>query len=126
MFMIDKGKILVWTNQQQYDAQQICKELQDYALHSTKVTMDAMTLLQYITTTSLGDSIWEEGCHAFILQWKDQVRKYHGLNTTQTILVTLQQTLMQNVVHHILELCAIKVQAKKLKAHTGKNLNFNQ
>ena len=60
--LTDKGKSLVCTYQQQYDAQKIYAELQDFALHSTNATMDALSLLQYITTSNLGDGNWKGGC----------------------------------------------------------------
>ena len=42
------------------------------------------------------------------------------------MLLTLQQTLLQNTVHPIPELHAFKVQAEQLKAHTGKDLTYDQ
>ena len=42
--------------------------------------MDAGTLLSYITTTKLGDGAWKGTTEAFIIHWKDQIRKYHLLN----------------------------------------------
>ena len=86
-------------------------------MHLTKATLDTSSLLQYITTAHLGDGTWKGGCHAFILHWHDQVQKYHALNSAQTLPLMLQQTLLQNAVHPIPELCAIKVQAEQLKAH---------
>ena len=124
--MTDKGKSLVCTYQQQYDAQKIYAELQDFALHSTKATMDASSFLQYVTTSNLDDGNWKGGCHAFVLHWQDQVWKYHDLNPSQTLTLTLQHTLLQNAVHSIPELCAIKVQAEQLKTHTGKALTYDQ
>jgi hypothetical protein len=124
--MTDKGKSLVRTYQLQYDAQKIYAALQDFALHSTKANLDASSLLQYITTATLGDGNWKGGCHTFVLHWQDQVRKYHDLNPSQTLPLTLQHTLLQNAVHSIPELRAIKVQAEQLKAHTGKDLTYDQ
>ena len=55
ILITNNGKALVCTYQQQYSAKQIYKKLQDYALHFTKATLDALTLLQYITTADLSD-----------------------------------------------------------------------
>ena len=78
-------------------------------MKSTKATLDASSLLQYITTVKLGDGTWKGGCHAFILHWQDQVQKYHDLNPTQALPPALQYTLLQTSVHSIPELHAIKV-----------------
>ena len=75
--LTDQGKTLVHDHQRKYDAQTIYKELCPYALTSTKFTMDASSLLHYITTTQLGDDSWKGTTHAFILHWKDQICKYH-------------------------------------------------
>lgn len=69
--LTDKGKALVRAYQRKYDAQSIFKELSSYALSSTKASMDASSLLTYITTTRLGDGKWKKSTHAFILHWQD-------------------------------------------------------
>ena len=48
--LTDKGKALVCAFQRKYDAQSIFKELSEYALKSTKATMDASSILTYITS----------------------------------------------------------------------------
>ena len=53
--LTDKGKALVRAHQSSYDAQTIYKELLDYALTSTKATMDATALLSYITMANIND-----------------------------------------------------------------------
>ena len=50
---IDYGKALVHTYQAILDTQNLYQELQDYVKLSTKVTMDAISLLSYITTSHL-------------------------------------------------------------------------
>jgi len=79
MLLTDKGKALVCQNQQTFDAQKIYRELSAYAMQSTKASMDASSLLSYITSTNLGDGKWKGTTHAFILHWQDQVRRYHDL-----------------------------------------------
>jgi hypothetical protein len=58
----------------------------------------------------------------------DQVRKYHDLNPQkgQTLPQSLQQTMLENAVHPITELRAIKVQAEQHKIHTGAALSYTQ
>ncbi|HEY9709440.1 MAG TPA: hypothetical protein V6D48_14650 [Oculatellaceae cyanobacterium] len=108
--LTDKGKALVRAYQKTYDAQQIYKELQEYALLSTKATMDASSLLSYITTSNLGDGKWKGTTHAYILHWQDQVRKYHDLSPSQALSDNLQRILLENAVHPVSELRSVKVQ----------------
>lgn len=52
-----KGKALVRVHQKTYNAQIIYKEVQEYALLSIKATMEASSLLSYITTSNLDNGI---------------------------------------------------------------------
>src|SRR5688572_19189780 len=65
----DKGKALVRKHQLSFDVQKIYDELSEHAKNSTKATMDAASLLSYITTSTLGDGTWKDSTHAFILHW---------------------------------------------------------
>jgi len=49
--LTDKGKTLVRDHQRKHDARAIYKGLSEYALSSTKASLDASTLLTYITTS---------------------------------------------------------------------------
>ena len=73
--LTDKGKALVGAHQSTYDAQTFYKELLDYALTSTKVTMDTTALVSYITTSNINDGKWKGTSHAYIIHWQNQVRK---------------------------------------------------
>ena len=61
--LTDKGKALVRAHQRKYDAQKIYQELCEYALKSTKATMDASSILTYITTAQLGTGTWKGTTH---------------------------------------------------------------
>lgn len=124
--LTDKGKALVRAFQKTYDAQTIYKELQQYALQSTKANMDASSLLAYITTSNLGDGKWRGTTHAYILHWQDQVRKYHDLKPNQTLSNDILRTLLENAVHPVTELRAVKVQADQQKVHTNKDLTYEE
>ena len=100
--LTDKGKALVRKHQHSFDAQKIYNELSEYAKKSTKATMDAASLLSYITTTNLADGKWKGSAHAFILHWQDQVRKYHDLAPQQSLNADIKCTLLQNAVHPIM------------------------
>ena len=120
----DKGKALVCIYQKKYNAQLIYKELCEYALQSTKASLDASSFLIYITTVQMGDRQWKGRAHAFILHWQDQIRKYHALAPKQKLTTALQKTILANAVHPIAELRIIKTQAEQHKAHTGIDLSY--
>ena len=122
----DKGKALVRKHQYSFDAQKIYDELSEYAKKSTKATMDAASMLSYITTTSLADGKWRGTTHAFILHWQDQVRKYHDLAPLQTLNADIQTTLLQNAVHPIMELRQVKLQAEQFRTQSGKVLSYEE
>ena len=124
--LTDKGKALVRAYQRKYDAQTIYKELCDYALKSTKATMDASSILTYITTARLGDGNWKGTTHAFILHWQDQVRKYQTLAPKSPLPQDLLSTMLENAVHPIEPLRMVKIQAAQHKAHTGVDLTYPQ
>src|SRR5687767_10007925 len=124
--LTDKGKALVRHHQLSFDAQTIYKELTMYAMQPTKATMNALTILSYITTTNLGDGKWKGSTHGFVLHWQDQVRKYQDLNPQPPLAPEFLCTLLQNAVHPIAELRQIKVQLAQLKAFTGRDLSYDQ
>ena len=124
--LTDKGKALVRFYQKTYDAQSIYRELQQYALQSTKANMDASGLLAYITTSNLGDGKWRGTTHAYILHWQDQVRKYHDLKPNQVLSNDILCTMLENAVHPINELRAVKIQADQQKVHTKQDLTYEE
>ena len=123
--LTDKGKALVRRYQHSYDAQLVYKELSDYYLSSTKATMNASSMLSYITSSHLADGKWKGSTQAFILHWQDQVRKYHDMSS-QVLSNDILCTLLQNAVHPIAELRQVKVQADQFKTHTKQNLTYDK
>ena len=95
-------------------------------MHSTKASMDASSLLSYITTTNLTDEKWRGTSYAFILHWQDPIRKYHDLAPQQVRLADLQRTFLQNAVYPVMELCQVKLQAKQFKTQSGKELTYKE
>ena len=122
----DKGKSIVRAHHDTYDAQKVYEELAEYALKSTKASMDGSDLLTYITSASLGTGDWSGTTHAFILHWQDQIRKYHELNPKEKIYSSMQRTMLQNAVEGIPELNAVRIQADHQKVHDGKELSYDQ
>ena len=124
--LTDKGKSLVRLYQHNFDAQQIYKELITYASLSTKATMNASSLLSYITSSSLADGTWKGSTHAYILHWQDQIRKYHDLNPQQPLSSQMQSMMLQNAVHSYMELRQVKMQASQFEIQTGKMLSYDE
>ena len=122
----DKEKALVRKHQQLFDAQKIYDELSEYTKNSTKATMDAASLLSYITTSTLGDGTWKGSTHAFILHWQDKVRIYHDLALQQTLNANIQCMFLQNAVHPITELRAVKLQVEQFRTQLGKVLSYEE
>ncbi len=65
----DKGKSLVRTYQNSFDAQAIYKYLVIYSKSSTKATLDCASILEYLTSARLGDGKWKGNTQSFILHW---------------------------------------------------------
>lgn len=124
--LTDKGKALVRTYQTSFDAQKIYTELSEYAMKSTKAMMEAASLLSYITTTNLADGKWRGTTHAFILHWKDQVRKYHDLGPKQTLADAVLHQLLQNAVRSVAELRQVTNQADQFKIQNGRDLTYEE
>ena len=122
----DTGKNLVRQHEKTRNAQAVYKALSDYALRSARASMDASNLLTYITTARLGDGKWKGGTEAFILNWVDQVRKYHEVVKAGSHFSDEQQlTMLQNSVMDIEELCAVQTTAEQLQSQVGKSLTFS-
>jgi hypothetical protein len=71
----DRGKSLVSQYYKDHDAQSIFKDLLKHSLGSTSAWLSGDGLLKYITTARYPGN--RRGtAFAFVLQWKEQVRKY--------------------------------------------------
>ena len=75
----DKGKQILKEHMDTYDAQKAFKELTEHALESTAAKISSSTLLTYITSAKINDGQWRGTTTAFIIHWKEQVRKYHKM-----------------------------------------------
>jgi hypothetical protein len=98
----DKGKAFVRTYHKTADAQAVYRNLSDYALSSTKVSMSSRDLLTYITSSQLGDGTWRGGTHSYILNWQDQLRKYQDLIPVKDHFSTdLKRGMLENTVSQV-------------------------
>jgi hypothetical protein len=59
----DKGKAIVRSHEDKFDAQKVYKEMYDYCNSSTRAQLESSTLLSYITSIHLGDGSWKSGMH---------------------------------------------------------------
>ena len=123
----DKGKALVRKYYDSFDAQKCFHALQTYALSSTRAAIDSSALLSYITSVRYGDGSWRGSSHAFILHWQEQVRKYETLvQPIDHFSGGQKRTMLENVVHPLAELRAIKIQADHHRVQSGQSLTYDQ
>jgi hypothetical protein len=103
----------------------ICSALREHASKSTKAALDASDILSYIT--SARDGTWKGTSHALILHWEDQVRCYEKqVEKSDHFLPGVKKVMLQNAVHPITELRAVKVQADQHRTQTGDDLDYDQ
>jgi hypothetical protein len=110
-----------------FDAQKVYTELCEYALKSTKATIDSSNILTYITSSRLGDGIWKSDTHSYLLHWRDHVRKYEDLIPKADHFSDGQKrTMLENVVHNIPDLRQVRIQASHDKVRTGKAITYDK
>jgi hypothetical protein len=125
--LVDKGQELVRKYKDTFDAQKIYQELLDYHAKSTKATQNASELLSYITSNKLGTDSWNGSSESYVTHWRETVRQYHDLVdkkqrlTEETLLVMLQ-----NAVHPITELRAVKERAESDCVINRTIMNYSQ
>jgi hypothetical protein len=124
---MDMGKAFVWRHESAFDAQTIYKSLVEYSLQSTKASLDTSKILAYITSARLGDHSCTGKLETFILHWQDKLRRYDKLvNDTERFLASIKHVMLENAVHPIAELRAIKNQADQLKTNSGTALTYEE
>lgn len=109
----DKGQELVRDYEDTSDAQKVYEKICEYHATSTKATNQASELLTHITSNRLGLDTWPNTTEAYMVHWQESVRKYHKLVPTNMKIAELQQlTMLQNAVHSVTELRAVKERAE--------------
>ena len=78
-----KGKELVRTYEEQYDAQSIYEALKEYHRISEKASGDKKALLFFINNNQLTDDTWFDTHDNYITHWNDQVRLYHDMGAAR-------------------------------------------
>ena len=123
----DMGKAFVRRHEADFDAQTIYKSLLEYSLQSTKAFLDTSKILAYITSARLGDGSWTGKLETFILQWQDKLRQYDKLvKDTERFPASIKRVMLENAVHPIAELRAVKNQADQLKTTSGTALTYEE
>ena len=124
---MEKRKAIVRKYKGTFDAQSIYRELQEYASKSTQAIIDANTLLQYITTASLGDGSWNGTTEQFVLHWLEQVRLYEELvDISAALSDSVMLTLLTNVVRGHTKLSSVHNVAIQLASHFGHTVDFTK
>jgi hypothetical protein len=127
--LTDQGKAYVREfEKESADAQSIYRRISEYAIKSTKASLKASTILSYITSCKLGEgSAWRGPMASFVLHWQNQVRLYEAQVEKEEYFSNGQKRhMLQNAVHPVQELRAVKTQADQHKTQTGKELTYDQ
>ena len=75
----------------------------------------------------MGDGSWKGRAHAFILHWQDKIRLYEKqVSTGEQFSDALKRVMLQNAVHLLEELHAIKTQADQHKTQSSVDLTYEQ
>jgi hypothetical protein len=110
-----------------FDAQAIYRRLLEYSLKSTKASLDTSKILAYITSAKLGDGGWTGKLKTFILQWQDKLCQYNKrVQATERFPDSIKRVMLENAIHPISELCAVKNQADQLKTTSGTDLTYEE
>ena len=125
--LTDKGKAIVRNHEDDFDAQAVFREICHHANRSTKASLNAARVLTYLTTTHIDDGTWRGTSSSYILHWLEQTCLYNKqVHITDQLNHSLQRTMLENAVHPLPDLWAVKAQADQHKVQTGKTLTFNQ
>jgi hypothetical protein len=109
------------------DAQSVHKDLVEHYTKPTKAPIDKSNLLQYITTTCIGDGTYKGSTHGLILHCQDCLQKYESLvDTTDHLSDPSKTVMLQNAVHPLEELCTVKPSAYHNCAITGKLITYEE
>jgi hypothetical protein len=106
--LTDQSKAYVREYEKKSDAQSIYWRISEYAIKSTKASLEASTILSYITSCSA----WRGPMSSFVLHWQNQVRLYETQVESEEYFSNGQKRhMLQNAVHPVQELRAVKTQA---------------
>ena len=120
----DMGKYIVRQHEDDFDAQEVFRKLETYALTSTQATLDASSLLTYLTSAKF-DSKWKGTSTSFILHWCDKLRTLEDmLPSKDHFSDSVKMTLLQNTVDAVDDLNQVKLQSAHDVTHGQRRLKY--
>ena len=121
-----KGKSIIRRYEFTYDAQQAYADLTAHHLKSTKAALSSTKILEYITSAKIGDGSWHGTAENFVLNWQEQVRLYERLvPPIDQFSDGHKRIMLQTAVHPLQELRQVKATAELLRAHHGKDIDYD-
>ena len=120
----DKGKEIVRTHADSFDAQAAWQELVAHHTSSTQAEADAESILHYLISSCINDGSWKGTTHAYILHWLHQADQYDE-KADDSLPATHKLAYLQHAVAPNPELAAIKTTSLTAAKLTGKKLDFN-
>lgn len=122
----DMGKYIVRQHEDDFNAQEVFRKLEIYALTSTQATLDASSLLTYLTSAKF-DSKWNGTSTSFILHWCDKLRTHEDmLPSKDHFSDSVKMTLLQNTVDGVDDLNQVKLQSAHDVTHGQRKLKYEQ
>ena len=106
------------------DAQAVWAELNEHMTTSASASLQRSQLMTHLTTARF-DTNFPGTAVQFVLNWQQQVRNYQEMSVNGTrISEELLLTLLQNAVHGVPDLRAVKNQMQYDQAKTGWTINY--
>jgi hypothetical protein len=101
----DCGKAIVRKYDITFDAQKVYEKLTEHHLRSPKSSINAFTILTYITSAKLGTGAWNGYTETFIIHWDVQVIFYEKqVKKATTFTDVNKKAMLENAVILISEL----------------------
>ena len=123
----DNGKKFVREHEHDYDAQAVYIKLLNHAKSSTQAAIESSNILSYITSARIGDGKWRGTTESYILHWQEQVRLYESMaDKSDHFSDGQKRTMLENVVHPLKPLRAVKNMADQFKVKTGTALSYKE
>ena len=120
----DQEKALSRHNESTFDSQAIYKALSECYEKKEKASLDAPTLLAYVTTTRIDE--WKGTIGSFILNCQEKVKEHELLvKSEEKFSDAIKLTMLQNSVSPVDHLKQVKETAQQLKFSLFQDLIFD-
>jgi uncharacterized membrane protein len=77
-----KGKAIIHSHDDLYDAQKAYTELKNYHLTSNNALFSANKIMEYLTLARINDGSWHGYVENFIINWQNQFKLFERLVPT--------------------------------------------